>query len=148
MGRRSRLYRFGRRWRRRGRSPGHPLLFLYFRFMMPNRATDCSARHCMMTRQVTGYATNRRAFNTAMRACDDRQHSGADGKDNHHYFPHTRSLRYRDCATRRHRKDAEREQIRCDGYQDRPTVNNGSFSANQMNVHTISPVSYNHKTRQ
>jgi hypothetical protein len=41
--------------------------------MVPDRAAQSGAGHGVMTRQVTGYATNHRTFDTAMRLGGGRQ---------------------------------------------------------------------------
>jgi hypothetical protein len=110
--------------------------------MMADGATDCSARHRMMTRQVASHATYRGTLNTAMGAGNDRQCSGKSRESKHqHYFLHIKSSRYCNAQARRHGEYAEREQIRSDGYQDRPTVHNDSMSPIQIDVQAFLPFS-------
>jgi hypothetical protein len=118
--------------------------------MMADRATDRSARHRMMTRQVASHATYRSTLNTAMGAGNDRQCSRKSRESNHqHYFLHIKSSscygnpssRYCNPQARRHGEYAEREQIRSDRYQDRPTVHNDSMSPTQIDVHAFLPLS-------
>jgi hypothetical protein len=114
--------------------------------MMADRATDRSARHRMMTRQVASHATYRSTLNTAVGAGNDRQCSGKSRESNHqHYFIHIKSTScyrnssscYRNSQARRHGEYTEREQIGSDRYQDRPTVHNDAMSPSQIDVHAF-----------
>jgi hypothetical protein len=64
---------------------GLSLFFLHLRPMMPDGTTDRRARHRVVTRHVTGDATDRGTLDATMRIGRNRQRSSRNREDNHHH---------------------------------------------------------------